>query len=825
MMRFKNSYISFMLALLLLTPRLIYAQHLFKKNADGGKFLVRGTLIDSSTRLPIELATLALTKNDSSPAKAVLSSSDGSFKFELTEKGTYVLTVSFLGYQKHVSGPIQITDSGTTELGKIKLQAEAGVLAEVIVKSRKALVQNKGDKIVYNARGDISNKAGSASDVLRKAPMVTVDAAGNVKMRGSSSIKVLLNGLPSNILAKNLKEALKTIPANSIESIEVITTPSAKYEAEGAAGVINIITKRKAKGVNGNIELSVGNLDQSAGGGLNVAAGKFNFNVSLNASRERERNVSGLSRISINNGQQIGRLTQRTDALEKNRGTYGDLTAEFRPDSSQKIGATASFWNGQWPQESNLYNLYESNIAPAAYNQISRQSGKFGQTDLSLNYQKKFRRAGQELQFIGQYSTSKDQSDYFTRQFKVDGTPTFIEKGPNNGRGTEMSFQADYAHPLNHSAKNLVEGGLRFSKTNSSSKYTVSNNLSNPGSEYLTIDPARSDNMKYFQDIFAGYVSLKFETSNNWSFRPGVRLEGTRMGGEFAGNTPRFTANFVNVVPSALITKKLNDQHNIKLNYTERIRRPWIWDLNPYVDASDPRNLSAGNPHLRPELTRMLEAGHSYTAASGFSMNSSLYFNTNSNAIESFITVDNQGVSRSIPQNIASNKRLGTNVFVDMEINSEWTLNSGIELYHVWFKSNALAVRNDASFYAVTLNSAYMLPRDYVFQVGVDYSNGYVTLQGRNSADYNYRFSARKGLLKNKASITLTVNNPFQNNFLQRSFATAPTFQSTATDRYYNRSITLSFSWLFGGLRVSEPEEKRFPDQTEKPLHPGKRGK
>lgn len=804
-----------LLASLLMATTKLSAQTPDKKVDTIGKFSIKGKVLDSSSKAPIQFVNLMLKKLDNQPVLAKVSAVDGSFCLNVPEKGAYLLVVSYMGYRTRISETIQV-EAPVNNIGDILLQAQAGMLGAVTIKGKKPLIQNKIDKLVYNASSDIGNKSGSASDVLRKAPMVTVDAEGNVKMRGNSNIKVLLNGRPSNILAKNLKEALKMIPASSISSIEIITTPSAKYEAEGAAGVINIITKKKINGTSGNLDLSGGNLDQSVNGGLGTTVKKFDLNFSLNASSEQKRSLSQVDRTTVINGVSVGRLLQNGDELQKERGLFGDLNAEFRTDSTQTIGAVLSYWKGQWPQTSTLFNSYKSSTDVLEYCQTGHQSGRFRQLDFQLSYEKKFRRSGQELQLIGQAANSADQSDYHTRQVDLTGQPLLQEQSPNKDKGRDFSLQGDYIHPIDKLNKYVLEAGARLSWGNSSSSYNVYNDRGKPGALPLILDPARSDRMKYFQNIVAGYLSLRIDAGKNWSFRPGLRFEQTRLGGEFVAGSPSFSANFSNFLPSFLITKKLNEQYDFKLNYTERIRRPWIWDLNPYTNSSDPLNVTSGNPMLRPELTRMLEAGYNFTAQSGFTLNNSLYFNTNNNAIEQLATVNNSGASFTKPQNIASNKRLGTNVNASFNVNPDWATTLGAEYYYVWFKSSALNVKNHAGFYAFNINSSYSLPAGYIVQVSGDYSNGDITLQGRNSARYNYNMSVRKEFLKRKASLTLTVNNPFQQNFRQTYSAIAPTFQSTRSDRIYNRSIALAFSWQFGGVRREKGPGRDVEERIDK---------
>ncbi|MGO4288137.1 TonB-dependent receptor domain-containing protein [Chitinophaga sp. RAB17] len=783
---------------------------------DLKTIIIRGILIDSSTRAPIELATVVVTKTDNRAVQSVLTGTNGSFLLKVPESTDLMLHISYMGY--HAWSSKISPAAGPVNLGLIGLVAKTGVLNEIIVNGKKPLIQSRGDKLIYNAALDISNKSGSAADVLRKAPMITIGADGEVKLRGNGNIKVLLNGVPSGILARNLKEALKMIPASSIESVEVITSPSAKYEAEGAAGVINITTKKKMKGTGGSIDLSAGNLEQSVNGNLNMNRGKFSINLNLEGSLEKSRTVSELNRVGLADGVPIGSLFQRNDETQKDRGGFGELAIEYRLDSSQKMGVSISHWKAKWPAASDGYNSYRDKQGVSEYNQISRQNTKINFTEFSLNYQKKFKHPGQELQLISQYSLSCEYSNYLTDQSSLAGKTYFREQSPNTGHSRDFSFQADYVQPLDHAGRNLLEMGGRYSKNSSSSSFIVFNNRHTPGSEQLEEDPTRANAMSYYQDIAAAYLNLSIKTTKNWAFRLGTRYENTRQGGDFRSTQPSFRSEFNNVVTSIMINKKINEVHDWKLSFTERIRRPFIWDLNPYVNASDPRNLSAGNPELKPEVNRMFELAHNYNAPSGFSVNSSIYFQTNSNAIESLRTVDSLGVSRTAPQNIAANKRLGANIYSSLQINNDWTLSGDAEFYHVWYKSKVLNMGNEANLYAVSINSSYELPKDFTIQFSGDYSNGYVTLQGSTSANYTYHFSALKECYNKKVSIALSVNNPFQHTFIQRSTAIAPSFSSNTASWYYNRSFSISIGWKFGKVRSDNEEEKKEMNVSEKPM-------
>ena len=778
-------------------------------------FFIKGVFFDPTDNLPLVGVTVLLENQEGAVIKSVFSSETGLFEMALPQKGNYRIRATYMGHVDYISDSI-VVDKESVDLGSVMMLTKEEFLEVVTItaSSKKPLIENKDDRIIYNAGSDISNKAGTASDVLRKTPMLTVGADGEVKMRGNSNIKVLLNGMPSGIMAKNLKEALKMIPASSIQSIEVITNPSAKYDAEGAGGVINIITKKKMKGTSGNLDISVGNLEQSGNLALNMAINKFDFSLQLTTSNSKERSTSLLNRTSLLNGQPNGTLVQKTDEIQWDKGNYGSFTAGYKIDSLQKLETTISFWRGGWPIKSDLYNLYNSDIQTSEYNQKSNQDEIFNYYDFSTNYQKKFKREGQEIQFIIQASKSDDASEYTTDQYRMDGVHAFTERSPNKGNNTDWSAQLDYAHPISKAGKNTIDIGAKYLGSSSKSDYKVFN-TQNPVAE------SRSDVMRYFQNIFSVYLSMNIKTSNNWGFRPGLRFESTSLGGEFQNNTPSFGSNYRNWIPSVLITKNINEKQEIKLNYTERVRRPWIWDLNPYVNASDPNNITSGNPNLKPELNRMLEVGHAYNAPSGFSLYSSLYFNSNSNAIESITTLDAPGVSYTTLQNIAANSRLGANVNASMQLNPNWTLNAGGELFYLKFKSKSMNLQNEGIFYTVNINNSYTLPKNFSIVVSGEYGNGYITLQGENSANYSYRFAVQKEIFKKKASLTLSTTNLFQNKFSQKSYATAPSFESTSAKSFYNRSISLSFSWQFGRMKSSEYTDKRFSGQDDTKSMPG----
>lgn len=769
---------------------------------------IKGTICDAADNKFLPGSAVVLEEKGSI-IKSVLADSLGKFALTAEAGNKYTLKITCLGYAPYL---MEFTaNSETPDLGRIMLSAEGQLLEEVTIKAsgRKPVIQSKADRIIYNASSDISNKAGTAADVLRKAPMLTVNADGELKMRGSSSIKVLLNGVPSGILAKNLKEALKTIPAASIQSVEVITSPSSKYEAEGSGGVINIITKKKLKGTSGTLDMAAGNLEQSSSLTLGKFSEKYDISLQAGLMNGITKGVYELNRRGgAGNGESMS-LLQESGTKERDGGAYVGITVAYKIDTLQRIEVSGMYWRGMWPKRINLRNILSSGDSVEQYTQHSHNEGSFNSYEFSMGYQKKFERVGQELHLTGQVSLYDDVSSYKTNRFSMLGVPLFSEHGPNNGKGNEYSIQADYSHPLSDSGSSTFETGLKYLSGSSNTSYTVSN------TDFPSGDPARSNAMKHFQNVFSAYGSLQLFFGDGWSLKPGIRFENTNLKGSFQTAVPSFGSNYSNLVSSVLLTKEINDAHQMKLNFSERIRRPWIWDMNPFVDASDPNNLRSGNPALRPELTRTAELGHTYSSQSGLSLTSSIYFKGSNNAMESVTTVNENGRTHTNTQNIGSNSRIGASVNLFFKPLPKWSVTSGADLYQIKFESDQLKLSNKGAFVNLSFNTSFELGSNYSLQASGDYSNGAVTLQGNSSYLYSYRFSARRELLRKKASLTLTACNPFQQEFRQTGTVMLPAFQDKSVSRYFNRSVILSFSWQFGIMRDAESQQGRFSGQDE----------
>ncbi|RYC67547.1 outer membrane beta-barrel family protein [Spirosoma sordidisoli] len=787
-----------------------------------------GILTDSTTARPVPYATVALQQPDGKLITGTTTDEAGVFTIPSLAVGTYRLQISFVGYRTRILAPVQIT-AGAPELalGTIRFTADSQNLNEVSVVGQKALIEDKGDRLVYNAEKDATNTGGTAADVLRKVPMLTVDLDGNVKMRGSGNIKVLVNGKPSSIMARNLADALKQMPANIIKSVEVITSPGARYDAEGSAGVINIITKKALKGMNGTVNATAGNLNRSLGGNLNVRGSKLGLAVSLNGYQYRNISENTSTRTALTDGQPSSVLFQRGSRDNTGTGGYGEMSLDYDPDSTNRINFSANGWGGNFPQNSDLYSRLTDPRGGVVqeFRRDIQYRNPYGNTEFNLGWTKSFRKAGdsadkpvQEFSFLSQYARMPDNYYYtITQRSMQSEVPSYLERSTNLSRNNEYTFQTDYVHPvaLRDSASLRVEVGAKTILRNIGSEFEIEQSTTGLAADY-GLDPSRSNEFKYSQRVMAGYTSFKLETKQKWSLTTGLRLEQTAIRGDFPTTQTSFSTTYSNLIPSFTLAKTIKGKHTLKTSYTQRISRPMVWYLNPFRNFSDPKNVQTGNPYLNPELTHATELSYSTFGKSGSSFSASLFWRQTNNAIEFLTTVGADGVALSTFQNIGRNASYGTNVNTTLQPNKNLNISVGTDLTYITLYSPAISQQNAGWVGSLNTNSSLKLPKDLTLQLNTYVSSGWISLQGRNSGWYYYALSAKKEFWKKNASLTLNVSNPFGRYVRQTSDMAAPTFRSETTFLFVNRMARLTFSYKFGQMNAGGKQSKKISNDDSK---------
>ena len=779
---------------------LVWAASTMAQSVKPGK--LSGTLTDSLTAAPIPYAN-AVLKDGEKLISGTAADDKGNFELPNLPLGNYTLELTFLGYHaKRI--PVALTAAQPTlQLGKIQLSSDSKMLAAVEVTAMKALVEDKGDRLVYNAENDASNAGGTAADVLRKVPTLTVDLDGNVQMRGNSNIKVLVNGKPSGMMARNLADALRQMPADVIKSVEVITSPGAKYDAEGSAGVINIITKKGLQGFNGSTTASIGNLNGSLGTNLNYRNNKIGISLSANGYQYRNKWDSEAVRTALAEGVPVSVLTQITRSDNTATGGYGEMSIDYDPDSTSRINFSANVWGGDHPNNSSLLSRLAdpSGREQQSFRSERRYSNPFGNGQLDLGYTKTFK-PDQEFSLLTQYSRMPDNYFYDTDIYSGADEVTYRQHSTNYSRNKEYTIQTDYTHPFKLPGRRdttslKLEVGAKAIRRDIGSEFRIEQSLD--GRSPLVLDPTQSNDFNYFQRVYSGYTSLHLNTKSKWNANMGLRLEHTNIDGDFASTGTSLSNQYTNLIPSVTVSKGIKS-HTLKMSYTQRIQRPLIWYLNPWVDASDTLNLRTGNPYLDPELNHAVELGYSLNTDKGLSVNSALYWRYTDNAIEYVTTVNQEGISLSLPENMAQRKTYGWNLNLAGQINKNWRMNGGADLRYLDLKSPGQNLQNDGLVWSLNLNTTYKLPKNYSLQANGNHGSGWINLQGSNSGWRWYSIAAKREFWDNKASLTLGVNNPFSKGFRQTGHRSDPTFVSEDESFIYNRSARLSFEWRFGQM-------------------------
>ncbi|MEM6726594.1 MAG: TonB-dependent receptor, partial [Bacteroidota bacterium] len=629
---------------------------------QSSKGLVKGFIFDQETNVPLEFATVSIHKvADSSLVSGTITDDKGLFKLEVLP-GRYYLSVDYLAYESKKIDGIEVKQNKLlVDIGRIILGSDAEALQEIEVRAERSQMQLSLDKKVYNVGSDMAAQGGTAADILDNVPSVTVDIEGNVNLRGSGNVRILVDGKPSTLIGISNSDGLRQLPANLIEKIEVVTNPSARYEAEGQSGIINIVlSKKQKKGLNGNFNINTG-WPHNHGTSFNVNYRKDKFNWFLNYGVQyRERPGFGSLNQQVFSDAQTTILVQDSDRRRTgiSNSIRGGADFSFTP----KDILTGSFIYRISNDDNFVETRYEDFI-----NTLDNPTLLTIRTDdeielepnleYSLNYKKEFLLKGREwtvdLQF--RESTETESSDFNEATYNPDETPTglpaLIQRSANEEGEQTWLFQSDYIHPIGEKGK--FEAGWRTQLRNINNDFLVEEF---DNGEWLSLEGLSND-FRYDEDIHAVYV-LYGNKLGRWSYQAGIRMEHSRIKTNLITTGEVNERNFTDWFPSALLNYELPKANSIQVSYSRRIRRPRFWDLNPFFTFSDNRNFFAGNPNLNPEYTDSYELEH-IKYWDQVSITSAVYYRHSTGWIQRIRRVADDGTSVTRPENLSTNDSWG----------------------------------------------------------------------------------------------------------------------------------------------------------------------
>jgi len=775
-------------------------------SAQSNTQTIKGVILDSLKKQPMGYVTVALRHAKTNlPVKSMLSKDNGSFEFTNLPLKSYQLVLASVGFKNKV---IDIDSTKKLiDLGQIQMSASSNDLKEVSVTAVRPIIKQEVDRIGYDVQADPSNKVESALDMMRKVPLVSVDASDNIKLKGNTDYKILINGKPSSLVAKNPSDVLKAMPASNIEKIEVITTPSAKYEAEGLAGIINIITKKNAdQGYNGNLNTRY-NTVWGLGTNLNatVKQGKFGLNGYVGFNRQNKQSTT-FANTTNTFAPIVSSLTQNgTNDRGNGKNTYGSAELSYEVDTLNLVTANVESYSYRLDQTSDQFSrqFNDSSAVNQAYHLQNASGVKYHGTDLGINYQLGF--AGHKDQLLTasyKYSSSgstQTNNAIFDQRYNY-GMANYNQY--NNSGTKEHSFQLDYVQPLK---KVTIEAGAKAVLRKNFSDFN-SDTLSSKTSQYAN-DPSQTNNFDYQQNVYGVYNSYQVKLSK-WTAKAGLRLEHTNVDANFTSIGSVATQDYNNLVPSVSIQRSLKNS-SINFGFSNRISRPNIWQLNPFVNAANPKYINVGNPDLRPVVNHSFELNYS-TYAKG-STNFGLSYSFANNTIQSVTTIRPDTVSVTTYENVGQNKRLGANLNVNYPITKKLNLNINSQLIYVWLKGtyNSIFYSNKGLQGYIFGNAGYKFDKGW--RVGVDggVDSRYVLLQGKDNYYAGASMSASKDFLKDRANIGIYLSNPWKKYRTNDSYTKTNEFEQFNVNQNYYRNIGFSFTYKFGRLNSQIKKNQR----------------
>jgi len=757
--------------------------------------ILKGKIIDAQNKAPLGFASVKVFQNQKMITGNVTTES-GEFEFKIPA-GKYTLETEFVGYKKYTSSEINLTEN-TLDLGELAISQSDKSLDELVVQGEKSSMELSLDKRVFNVGKDLANAGGSAQDILINIPSVTVDPDGAIKLRGSSNVRILIDGKPSGMVSFKGGAGLRQLQASMIDRVEVITNPSARYEAEGQSGIINIILKKDSKqGFNGSFEL-IGGVPDNYGfaANLNYRHRKINFFVNYGLAYrwnpyrgETYQEVTAGDTLKIlqqdNNGDVSGLDNNIRAGMELYFSEKSILTGSYMYSKAGGIRYTKNIYN-------DFYNTLSSPLG--SITRIQDEIEKEPLSEYVLSYKRSFSRKGQELtgqiRFLDHFENS-DQTFNQTAVFPngaIDNKNTLLQTSINDEYEKQYLFQLDYVQPFSKEGK--LEFGARTSLRNMVNDYVVNDVIDGKDVpiEWL------NNYFIYDEDISAAY-GIVSNKSKKISYQLGLRSEWTSVTTTLQKTNEVNPRKYFNLFPSAHFTYSLDTDNSLQLSYSRRIRRPVYNDLSPFSTLSDSRNFFSGNPNLNPEYSDVFEIGHLKNFEKG-SITSSIFYRNSQDLISSIRSVNAQGFSTSLPENLNSEKSYGIDFTSNYKLTKWWKMDLNFNLFHANIDGsniNEQYVAETNSWFA-RQTSRFTLKNGFDMQLRFNYEAAQKTAQGSRKAIYFFDYSLKKDIMKKKGSINFTVLDIFNTRWM-RTISQGPGFYTESNRQFRPRQINLTLSY------------------------------
>lgn len=775
---------------------------------------VSGWLYDSATQERLPYAAVLLLDKESGDI-IVGSATDAEGKFNIEVKaGTYDFKVQFLSYKDHQQS---ITVNNNLNLNGISMSASEEMLSELELTAEKNQMQLKIDKREFNVGKDLTNKGGNASQILDNIPSVEVDIDGGVSLRGSQNVRVLIDGKPSSLLGLSSTNALDMIPAETIEKVEIITNPSARYDAGGEVGIINIILKKdKVKGINGVINARLGDpLSYGGGFNLNIRQKKFNIFTGLSHDYRSNKGSGDMEQYFTNSDAYF--KTEHTDDRTGKSNVFR-LGTDYYINKKNVLTLSTVYTKGSGEDETNReYWDYDSTSVLSNYVvRDLKDSETSSGHDISLNFTRDGKKEGQKLTFDAQYSSRKEEEGGPIQELNTNSNfNDKYQRVANDEKAKNILLQLDYTLPLK--GKSKVEAGLKMTGQDMDVDYIVEQRLNDELDWNILGDFYNS--LNYDEKIYAAYFMYANEVGKI-SYQVGLRNEYSNVKSTFHLTDEKYERTYNGIFPTAHISYKKDETSSYQLSFSKRINRPRRWHLMPFFSFSNERTFFTGNPELNPSYTYSYEASKLNFWDKG-SFLASVYYRHSTDIIDRlFLSVDvDENRAMIKPFNIGTSNDYGVELTGSYKPTKKLKLRANCNIFRQVIDAEfiqttgdvtrVLNLDTDAYSWNARLSANYILPKDIVFQTSFNYRAATQDTQGEVEPRYAWDMGFSKDILKGKGTFSLSVRD-ILNSRRRRATSVTPDFVSNYNFQWNSRTIRANFSYRINQKKSNKPNRGQF---------------
>lgn len=783
-------------------------------------FIIKGQLVNASDAQPVEFATVSVfSQRDSTLVTGGLTDVEGRFEIP-TRPGTFYIRIQFMGFLDATISDVMLNRNNQAfDAGIVEIKENETLLEEVVVQGERTQMEMTLDKKVFNIGKDLSNLGGSATDILDNLPSVQVDVEGNVSLRGSENVRILIDGKPSGLVGLSSNDALRQLNGNLVESVEIITNPSARYDAEGLAGIINIILKKdQNKGVNGSFQVNTG-IPDNHGGSVNMNLRRDWFNLFTNVGvNYRRYNGSGFSEQEFYNASP----SSPSFTIRDRKHDRGGLSYSTRFGSdfylNDKNTLTLSFLYRYSDEENETELVYRDFFEPSGSDSLTLRNDNEGEGDenleYALNYVRNFNRKGQKLTADFQYQNNNEQES--SDLVQSEGTtynnqvPFLYQRAVNDEIEERYMLQSDYIHP--YAKDGRLEFGTRYTDRLVGNNYIVTER--NESGVY-EVDSTFSNEFEYEEDVLAvyGIVSNKL---NKLSWQLGMRYEYTKLITYQKTNDIRNRQNYSNFFPSAFLTYQMTETQAIQASYSRRISRPRGRRLNPFSSISDNRNFYVGNPNLQPEFTDSYELGYLLNLEKS-TFYGGLYYRYTEGVEQRLRSTDENGITFTRPYNVSIERSFGAEFNISQDFTDWYRVSGNVNFFRSYVPGGSVSFGDEVVSYdeAEAVSLSTRVSNNFKFnnlfdaQINVNYRAPRNTVQGKNFSVTTVDIGVTRDILKNKGTLAFNVSDLFNTRKWRSETFNENSFQYSEF-QWRSTTATLSFTYR---LNQRKQRERRDGDR------------